>query len=325
MSESAKEQQDHAGEFLSSVDQTRRKGGAPSPQAVPRDAATVILVREPAGRPFEVFLMRRHKDQDFMGGAYVFPGGRLDEEDCDPDLAALSEGLSPEEARRRLQEEALPPARALGLFLAALRETFEEAGILLARDSSGKVVEMRDGADAGRFASYRLALHDRRLTLAELARKENLRYALDLLFPYAHWITPEVEIRRFDTRFFVARQPDGQWPVHDTIEMTKSVWVRPAEALERYEAGEILLMPPTLKTLDELSRFRTAEDLFEHVQARKIEPLLPQAFSFEGGYGIRLPYDPQYTIASYKLPPRPGEPSRILLRDGRWRISGASD
>lgn len=324
MAESTKEQ-DRTGEFLSAVDQARRKGVAPSPHAVPRDAATVILVREPAGRPFEVFLMRRHKDQDFMGGVYVFPGGRLDEGDCDPDLAALSEGLSPEEARRRLQEEAVPPARALGLFLAALRETFEESGILLARDPSGKVVEMREGADAGRFASYRLALHDRRLSLAELARKENLRYALDLLFPYSHWITPEVEIRRFDTRFFVARQPDGQWPVHDTIEMTKSLWISPSDALERYEAGAILLMPPTLKTLDELSRFRSAEDLFEHVRSRRIEPFLPQPFAFEGGYGIRLPYDPQYTIVSYKLPPRPGEPSRILLRDGKWRISGTSD
>lgn len=324
MSERTKEQ-DPAGEFLSAVDSTRRKDGAPSPQAVPQDAATVILVREPPGRPFEVFLMRRHRDQDFMGGVYVFPGGRLDEGDCDPDLAALSEGRSPEEARRQLQEEALPPARALGLFLAALRETFEEAGILLARGPSGKVVEMRDGADAGRFASYRLALHDRRLTLAELARRENLRYALDLLFPYSHWITPELEIRRFDTRFFIARQPDGQWPVHDTIEMTKSLWIRPAKVLERYEAGAILLMPPTLKTLDELSRYRTAGDLFEHVRSRKIDPFLPQAFTFEGGLGIRLPYDSQYTIASYKLPPRPGEPSRILLRDGRWKISRTTD
>lgn len=297
----------------------------PSSGAVPQDAATVILVREPLGRPFEVFLMRRHKDQDFMGGVYVFPGGRLDEGDCDPSLAASSDGLSSEVARERLQEPGLLQARALGLFFAALRETFEEAGILLARGPSGEVVEMREGADAGRFARYRLELHDKRLTLGELARRENLRYALDLLLPYAHWITPEVETRRFDTRFFLARQPEGQWPVHDTIEMTKSVWLRPADALERYEAGNILLMPPTLKTLDELSRFRTARDLFEHARSRKIEPFLPQAFAFEGGYGIRLPYDPQYTIASYKLPPRPGEPSRILLRDGRWKFAEASD
>lgn len=293
--------------------------------AAPQDAATVILVRESTGRPFEVFLMRRHKDQDFMGGVYVFPGGRLDEGDCDPQLTAVSDGLTPEEARQKLQEGRLPLARALGLFFAALRETFEEAGVLLARGPSGGLVEMREGQDAGRFARYRLGLHERRLSLAEIARRENLRYALDLLCPYAHWITPEVETRRFDTRFFLARQPEGQWPVHDTIEMTKSVWIRPADAVERYEAGKILLMPPTLKTLDELSRFRTAGDLFEHARSRRIEPFLPQAFAFEGGYGIRLPYDPQYNIASYKLPPRPGEPSRILLRDGRWKIVGASD
>lgn len=301
---------------MKSPEEERLSRGRP---AATLDAATVVLVRDSSRGPYEIFLMRRHRDQDFMGGAYVFPGGRLEEGDLDPELLSCVAGLSAVEARERLQERDLSVEKALGLFFAALRETFEEAGVLLARSLSGELLDLRDGETAGRFAGYRLQSHENRLSLRELARRENLVFTLDHLCPYSHWITPEVESRRFDTRFFLARHPRGQLPVHDTIEMTKSVWMTPAAALEQYEAGRILLMPPTLKTIEELDRFGTSDELFACAGSKRIHPFLPQAFVSGDLYGIRLPYDPEYTISAYKLPPRAGEPSRIVMKEGRWR------
>ena len=128
--------------------------------------------------------MRRHRSQDFMGGAYVFPGGGLDENDADPGLAAYLGGFCAVDARRLLQEPDLPEATALGLFLTAIRETFEEAGVLLARCASGQPLDLADPGAAERFASYRLELHEGRSTLTDLARRESLLYATDLLIPF---------------------------------------------------------------------------------------------------------------------------------------------
>ena len=136
----------------------------------PLDSATVILTRESSQGQFKVFLMRRHRDQDFMGGAFVFPGGRLDEADCDLDLVPHTRGFTGAEAKRCLQAPDLPEEKALGLFFAALRETFEESGILLAYDASGQIIDLAEGETAGRFAGYRLQIHDHRLSLRELAR-----------------------------------------------------------------------------------------------------------------------------------------------------------
>ncbi len=285
----------------------------------PLDSATVILTKESNQGPFKVFLMRRHRNQDFMGGAFVFPGGKLDEGDCDPDLALYTNGFTGADALRRLQAPELAEEKALGLFFAALRETFEECGVLLAYQAPGKLIDLGEGERAGRFAGYRLQIHDHSLSLKDLAEKERLSFALDLLTPYAHWVTPDIESKRFSTRFFLARQPPEQIPFHDTIEMTKSQWLSPAEALERQRAGKLLLMPPTLKTLEELNEFHSLEDLFEAARSRRIHTILPEAFMTEDGFGVRLPHDPQYTTEAYKQPPRPGETSRILMHDGLWR------
>ena len=133
----------------------------------PRDSATVVLLCNRSGGPYELFLMRRRRDQAFMGGAFVFPGRRLDEADKDPALGACIGGLSAADARHLLQEPDLPEATALGLFLAAIRETFEEAGVLLARDASGRLVDLTDPKRATRFAAYRLELHEGRFTLRD--------------------------------------------------------------------------------------------------------------------------------------------------------------
>ena len=282
----------------------------------PRDAATVILARDSKPGQYEVFLMRRHQDQAFLGGAYVFPGGRLDEADCDPVLLCYTRGLSVSEASRLLQEEDLDGERALGLFLAAIRETLEETGVLLSCD-----VDCSDPAVAVRLARYRHALHSREIKLRDLCEREGFLFDLEFLTPYAHWITPEIDSKRFNTRFFVARLPEGQTAVHDNMELTESRWLTPAEAMKRHDAGEIILMPPTLKTMEELCTFRTVEELFTAARQRRITTVLPQLFNGEDTYGIKLPHDVEYTIAAYKQPPRQGETSRVVMRNGTWKCS----
>ena len=287
--------------------------------AAPRDSATVVLLRDRPGGPYELFLMRRHQKQAFMGGAFVFPGGRLDDADTDPALAACTGELSAADARLLLQEPDLPEPTAFGLFLAAIRETFEEAGVLLARDTSGRLVDLTAPETATRFAAYRLELHEERLTLAGLAGREGIRYAPDLLIPYSHWITPTIEPRRFDTRFFLARLPEGQAALHDRMELTESRWMTPALALAEHAAGRIVLMPPTLKTIEELQAFSRTGHLFAAARSRRIRTILPEAFRTADSFGVRLPNDAEYTLDAFRQPPCPGETSRIVMQGGIWK------
>ncbi len=286
----------------------------------PRDAATVILTRDGDQGLLEVFLMRRHREQAFMGGAFVFPGGSIDDGDFAPELVSRIVGPTAAEAVERLQEPALLPSIALGLYMAAIRETFEEAGILLAYDERGQLLQFGDPAISSRYAEARLDIYKKTYTLMSLTDRENIRFALDLLMPYAHWITPTIEKKRFNTRFFIARIPSGQIPLHDSIEMTESMWMSPKEALAAYGRRTILLMPPTLKTLEELSGYDKTADLFRATAERKIYTIMPQACQVEGIPTLLLPHDLDYTIAEYKQPPRPGEPSRIFFRDKMWRV-----
>ncbi len=302
-----------------------REGGESRTVKPLGDAATVILVRKAAaGGPFELFLMRRQQKQAFMGGAFVFPGGRLETADTDPTLASYCEGLRPADARRLLQEPDLSELTARGLFLAAIRETFEEAGVLLAREEDGRTIDSADPERAARLTACRFEIHEARVTLAELALGEKLRYALDLLVPYSHWITPEAEPRRFDTRFFLAALPEGQIPIHDRMELTESRWMTPEEALAEHAADRIALMPPTLKTIEELAAFPSFDALFAAARAKEIPVILPEIFRTETGVGIRLPNDPQYTGAAFPKTARPGETTRIVMENGIWRTrSGA--
>jgi 8-oxo-dGTP pyrophosphatase MutT (NUDIX family) len=294
-------------------------GGRNGADRTPRNAATVILLRDRTEGPYEAFLMRRGRDQVFMGGAHVFPGGRLDAADADPELAACIGGLCAADAKRLLQETDLPEATALGLFVAAIRETFEEAGVLLARDVRGGLVDLSAPETADRFAAYRLELHENRMTLADLARREGLLYAPDLLTLYSHWITPEIETRRFDTRFFLARLPEGQVPVHDRMELTESRWLTPAFALTEHAAGRIVLMPPTLKTIEELLTFSSAGQLFAAARSQRIPTILPDAFWTADSFGIRLPHDSEYTLAACKQLLHPGGSTRIVMENGIWK------
>lgn len=291
-----------------------------TPPATPLDAATVILVREtPAETPFELLLMRRHAKQSFMGKAFVYPGGQLDPADCNPGLAAFTSGITVEDVKQRLNEPDLPNEKALGLLFAAVRETFEESGVLLACSTSGKDVDFNDQKIQERFAEYRTLIHQQEMTLEDLAVKEGLFFKLNDLIPFAHWVTPEAERKRFDTRFFLARMPFGQEPVHDSMEMTETLWTTPEKAFSKHTAGEILLMPPTLKTLEEMACRSSVAELLSWASSTTIQTIMPQISSDGESIIIKFPHDPEYTIAELKQAHRPNEISRIVLQDGRFK------
>lgn len=274
---------------------------------VPRDAATVILLRE-ATPGFAVFMVRRHKKSGFMGGAHVFPGGTLDEADRADESLSRVEGLSREAAAQLLGDD--DPARALGLFVAAIRETFEEAGVLLA-----------EGADAIDRAAARACLHEGG-SFDALVRDEALTLRADHLAPWARWVTPVLERRRYDARFFLARSPAAQEAEHDRIEVTEGEWLRPAEALERWEAGSIQLPPPTLRTLEQLSAFSTIDEAF--ARAAEVAPpkiVMPHFVQMGDTAALTLPGDPEHPIAEKRIE----GPSRFVLVDGAFRSRDPED
>jgi 8-oxo-dGTP pyrophosphatase MutT (NUDIX family) len=282
-----------------------------------RDAATVILIRPSKSDDWEIFLARRHQNQTFMAGAYVFPGGQLEETDDDPQIGNYIKTADVFDPRRLLQDSSLSDEKARGFFIAAIRETFEEAGILLGGKTTGDFVSFHDEKVLKRFNNYRHQLNASQITLAEIARKEEISFFPDALIPYAHWITPEFEKKRFSTRFFLAKLPLCQTPVADAMELTESLWVTAQEALEMNRRKEIILMPPTLKTIEELSAFRDIDDLFSTVKTKIIYPILPQL----AGKILKLPHDPEYSIDVYKRPVNLREPSRILAENGVWKTA----
>ena len=282
-----------------------------------KNAATVILLRPAKAGDWEIFLARRHQRQAFMAGAFVFPGGQLEETDGDPQLEKYIMTAEAFDPCRLLQDNSLPKEKALKFFVAAIRETFEEAGIFLGGKTTGNFVSFYDGDVLKRFNNYRRELNASQITLAEIARKEKICFFPDTLIPYAHWITPEFEKMRFSTRFFLAYLPEGQIPVSDKSELTESLWVTPQKALEMHRQRKILLMPPTLKTIEELAEFTSVEELFTAAKKKIIYPILPQL----AGDILKLPHDPEYSIYAYKRPARPDEPSRILAENGVWKTA----
>jgi len=280
---------------------------APQSKTEPKDSATVILVRPAAEKTWEVFLARRHQRQSFMAGACVFPGGQVDEADgmlSDRIRAPLD--FNPQAT---FQKKTLGREQMDRLYVCAFRETFEETGIMMTVTADGRHPEK------GRVDLCREEILKKISTFNDIVRRENWMLPLDHLIPYAHWITPEVIPKRFSTWFFLALLPDGQYATTDAVEMTDSFWMTPAEALRRNTAGEIGLMPPTLKTLEELSAHATLDALWQATREKIIYPILPEP---EGNL-LKLPHDPEYGIAGYKQPVRPGEPSRIIFKDNVWQ------
>lgn len=257
--------------------------------AAPRDAATVVLLRDrPRGGGLEMYLLRRAMSMAFAGGMYAFPGGGVDQRDAD---RAVTWAGPPPESWARSFGVGVPLGRAL--VCAAVRETFEESGVLLAGPGEGSIVADTRGDG---WESDRRALIERSLPFAEMLERRGLLLRSDLLRPWAHWITPEFEPRRYDTRFFVAALPADQRARDvegdDGGEADRAVWMRPSDAVAGYERGELAMMPPTAATVTELAEFDTVAAVLAH--SRQPEPWLPTATVAGGCAYLLLPGDTGY-------------------------------
>lgn len=260
-----------------------------------RSAATVILLREGNGG-METCLMRRRGRKGAFAGAFVFPGGVVEPSDSDPELLAHA----------KMPKNGVKVDHAL--FMAAIRETFEESGVLFADRGIDRALRHRADLSGGR------------MSLLELAVLCDLSLKADDLLPFGRWVTPLAEPRRFDAQFFAARMPGGQEPVPDGDELIEGLWISPAEALLRQAAGELPLFPPTLYTLWEISRVASFEALAAKVEERSSKPVLPQPFYTEDSMGVLLPHDPEYGIEGFRQKAMPGKPSRVVAEKGRWEL-----
>lgn len=248
-----------------------------------RPAATVALIRDSAEGP-QVLLLRRHGRSGFAADAWVFPGGVVDAADRDPDLAAHLDGPTPAEWAERMRVD--DPQVAQGYVAAALREAWEETGILLARPVPGGASRLED-PEALRVA--RQALLDGVIDLRQAAVGNGLLLAGDHLAYLAHWITPEPEPRRFDTRFFLAAVPPDAECEHHEHEMTDALWRTPADAVERFGRGELKLLPPTVHTLHRLVGYRSAEEALAAFHDAPVPAILPRMRRHPGGVAIEIP------------------------------------
>ncbi|GHB50019.1 hypothetical protein GCM10010377_46330 [Streptomyces viridiviolaceus] len=234
----------------------------------PKRAATVMLLKDTGTGPV-VHMLRRRASMAFAGGAYAYPGGGVDPRDDDRDIG----WAGPTRAwwARRL---GVDETGAQAIVCAAVRETYEEAGVLLAGPTPGSVVGDTTGAD---WEADRAALVARELSFAEFLDRRGLVLRSDLLGAWARWITPEFEDRRYDTWFFVAALPEGQRTRNASTEADRTVWISPSEAAAGYDKGELLMMPPTVATLRALTAYGTAAEALAAAPGRDLAPVLARA------------------------------------------------
>lgn len=257
--------------------------------AVP--SATILMLRDgPQG--LEVFMVVRHHEIDFASGALVFPGGKADPGDFDDGLLARLDGADPDPTLRGIQ-------------VAAIREAFEECGILLARSAGDDA--LIGGGRLGELEPYRNALHAGQLTMLEFAERENLRLACDELTHFAHWITPENLPKRFDTHFYLAKAPADHLALHDGHESVDSVWITPAQAMADAESGKRTVIFPTLRNLAKLGFSDTAERAINAAAAESVVSVLPRIEQRDDGPYICIPPEAGYDVSEERVPqPRSG-------------------
>ena len=260
-------------------------------------AATVVLLREADGI-LEALMMRRGAGLAFMGGMWVFPGGRVDPADrSQRSLARVLPGARDAGPGRlhSVQGAEVEPEAATSLYIAACREAFEEAGILLACSASG---EPCDAATAARLGARRDEVNRDAAAFASMLEAEQLFLDTRQLVYWSHWITPSVEPKRFDTRFFVARLPAGQAASADLSELTEHAWVEAARATAALEQGEIRLVPPTLLTLEDLAechlRHGSLGAMLVAEAGRETPPVMPRIELSAGAASVVMPWDPCY-------------------------------
>jgi len=244
----------------------------------------VMVIREkPTGpdRDIEVLMVLRSRSSRFVPGYHVYPGGILDPEDYAPQVERFCRGMD-----RKKAFEILPnmsqAEKAIGAWVAGIRETFEEAGILIATRRDGSTVSIRTEEERERLCGYRRALNSGTMKFQEFLEKEDLILPLDRLHYFSHWITPEPLPLRYDVRFFLAETPEGQQVMHDGMELTEHVWVNPGKALDLYEEGNFGMVLPQLMTLVEISQFKRVEDAIHSTIGKKVPAYLTKIRKIEG-------------------------------------------
>ncbi|MDP1716524.1 MAG: NUDIX hydrolase [Burkholderiales bacterium] len=259
-------------------------------EIIPLPAATVALVRDSA-RGLETLLMQRNLKSGFMAGMHLFPGGGLDAADASAEACSLCAGLDDAAASRIIGVE----HGGLAYWMAAIRESFEEAGVLLAYDAHGNMMLLDEPDEIARFSGHRRALNAGEREFIFLLRDEGLRPAVDQLVYFSRWITPEGAPRRYDTRFFVAQAPAAQDALHDNHELIDHAWMNPGAALDRFRSGEFKMRTPTVKTLEQFSAYETAQSLLAAMRERRDIPAMLPRIAKNGAR--LLPGDPGYEEA----------------------------
>ena len=279
----------------------------------PRDAASVVMLRDGA-QGLEVLLMRRHTDSAVLGGAYVFPGGKVDAPDAAPDTLAQLD-RAPAELHARLGEPALSPEQAAAFYVASVREAAEESGVLFLQVGAAEIAT--HSADT----CARLRAGE---PFAALLAEHGARLDTDALAPWSRWITPRrpsVMNKRFDTRFFLAAVPPLQEARHDDFEATEVRWLTPRAALRQYQAHEIDMAPPQIVSLLHLMQYRDVAQAMDDARSRPPPLIEPHPVEDAGGRILTYPGDPAHPVAERALPVT----TRLVWRDKRFQPTEGLD
>lgn len=277
--------------------------------ADPKLAATVLLLRY-GNSELEVFMVERHHQIDFATGALVFPGGKVDPSDAAPGLRERCSGA------RDLDDQ------ALAVRVAAIRETFEESGVLLARPRGREKLLSPDRLRRI-DETYRAALQGGSCGMRELAEAEDLELACDRLVPFAHWITPEFMPKRFDTYFFLVAAPENQAAVHDGRESVDSLWISPIEAIETARSGRHIIVPATVMNLGKLARSQSVTEAIKAAREDNIVTVLPQVETNDRGERVfSIPPEAGYPALDVPTPRPPTSPGSTGFKRGSSRGEG---
>ena len=273
-----------------------------------RPAATIIMLRDSTemahGSCLEVFLLKRHGLSDVLGGAFVFPGGKVDPQDAQLDMAACLD-QSPAALHSTLNEPDIDDLTAAGLYVAAIREVFEESGVLYAQGATAE------------HAAQATALAREGVPFNATLTRLQLRLHTRCLAPWSRWITPtlpSVSNKRFDTRFFVAVMPPGQTAVHDNVEATDSIWLAPRRALQQYRDELIVLAPPQIMTLAHLARYSDVQQALDAARSCLPPVIRPESFEQEGHRVLCYPGDERHSVKERAMP----GPTRLWFRDKKF-------
>jgi 8-oxo-dGTP pyrophosphatase MutT (NUDIX family) len=263
---------------------------AESPQAdapaTPVPAGTIILLRDHPEHGLEIFMVVRHHQIDFASGALVFPGGKVDAQDQHPELAAYCDGADPDPVLRAVEA-------------GAIREAFEEAGVLLARPADSRALV--SGERLQSLAEYRRRLHEGSIVLTDMLRREDLRLACDQLTRFAHWITPSFVRRRYDTHFFIAPVATDHVLLHDGHESVDSVWITPQQVLEDAAVGVRTVVFPTLRNIEKLARSGSVADAVHAARSSGVVTVEPWTETRADGTWLCIPAEAGYPVCEEKM------------------------